>query len=779
MKAKKQKPVEVNLISLAVIVGVLFWFVESWIDTLFINEPYLARLLQPDFNEIWMRLFIIVTMICFGTYAQRVIEKIKLIEEVRRETEKRFRIIFEQGTDAIVLSDAETGALVEFNDKAIETLAYSREEFQSLKIADFVVAESQSTAKKHRDKLSSGESCTYETKHRTKDGRILDILESSRALTIQGKAYILYLYHDITERKRAEENLRLAATVFETAAEGITVTDADRKIIAINPAFTEITGYTAEEVLGKNPRILQSKRHDEAFYKEMWSVINAKGKWSGEIWERRKNGEIFPEWLTITSIKDNEGKVIRYTGLFNDITRQKLNEEDIYYRAHYDQLTGLANRLLFSERLSQAMKHSLRNKKPLALMFIDLDRFKHVNDTFGHSMGDYLLQEAAKRLQDCVKEDDCVARSGGDEFLILLPNITGKEDAKVVAKEMIKRSAVPFQLKTHDAFVSASIGITIFPDDGGDVSTLFKNSDMAMYQAKDAGRNTHKFFNRSMTAISREHATLEWDLRKALERDELEVYYQPIIDLQSKQLVGTESLLRWHHPQRGLLYPEKFIPIAEQSELIVQIGEWVLITACQQLKAWQEQYGLKIYMAVNMSTRQFNYKSFTKTLVDALDKSGLDPNLLTLELTESLLMDGDREAVRKLLKFKEMGIHLSIDDFGTGYSSLSYLSRFPIDLLKIDKSFVHEVQLDRTNQNLTKAMITMAHGLKIKVIAEGIETKNELEFLSAQGCDSVQGYYFSKALPAEEFAAMYGNGAAPLKGFTVDPPLAAMNKGKP
>lgn len=774
MKAKEQKPVEVNLISLAVIVGVLFWFVESWIDTLFINEPYFVRLLEPDFNEIWMRLFIIVTMICFGAYAQKVITKIKLIEEARRETEKRFRIIFEQGTDAIVLADAATGTLVEFNDKAIETLAYTQEEFQSLKVDDFVVAESRSSVKKLKDKISRGESYTHETQHHTKDGRILDILESSRGLTIQGKAYILYLYHDITERKRSEENLRLAATVFETATEGITVTDADRNIIAVNPAFTEITGYSREEVLGKNPRILQSKRHDEAFYKEMWSVINSKGKWSGEIWERRKNGEIFPEWLTITSIKNNEGKVIRYTGLFNDITRQKLNEEDIYYRAHYDQLTGIANRLLFSERLSQAMKHAVRNHQPLALMFIDLDRFKHVNDTFGHSMGDYLLQEAAKRLQKCISEDDCVARSGGDEFLILLPNITGKEAAKAIAKEMIKRSAVPFKLKAHDAFVSASIGITMFPEDGTDVSTLFTNSDMAMYHAKDAGRNTYKFFNRSMTAISREHATLEWDLRKALEHDELEVYYQPIINLKTKQLAGTESLVRWHHPQRGLLYPEKFIPIAEQSELIVQIGEWVLLTACRQLKTWQEQYGLKIYMAVNMSTRQFNYKTFTKTLMDALELSGLDPHLLTLELTESLLMDGDREAVNKLLKFREMGIHLSIDDFGTGYSSLSYLSRFPIDLLKIDKSFVHGVQMDPTNQNLTKAMITMAHGLKIKVIAEGVETEKELAFLKNQGCDSVQGFYFSKALPAEEFAEKFGNNNTAFKQPKKHPPQAAI-----
>ncbi|MFQ5543983.1 MAG: EAL domain-containing protein, partial [Nitrospiria bacterium] len=717
---KNKEKTEINLIHLALGIGVLFWFVESWIDTLFIEEPYLTRLLHPDFNEIWMRSFIIVTIIFFAAYAQRAIGRIKLTEEARRESDKRFRIIFERGTDSIVLVDALTGTLAEFNDKTFELLGYTREEFRSMKISDFTCFESEEEAEKHKKRVLQEESKTYETKLQTKDGRILDILESSRTLVIQGRNYILYLFHDITARKRAEESRRLAATVFETASEGITVTDADRNILTVNPAFTEITGYTAEEVIGKNPRVLQSGKHDLAFYKEMWETINTKGRWSGEIWERRKNGEIFPEWLTVTSIKDDKGKVIRYTGLFNDITKQKLNEEDMYYRAHYDQLTGLANRLLFSERLSQAMKQSQRHDKFLALMFIDLDRFKHVNDTFGHSLGDYLLKEAGKRFQNCVSEDDSVARSGGDEFLILLPNINGKEDAEAVAKDIIEKSSLPFQLKGHDAFVSASIGITMFPADGKDVSTLFKNSDMAMYEAKDAGRNTYRFFNRSMTAIARERATLEWDLRRALERGELEVYYQPIIDIESEKMSGAEALLRWNHPKRGLVYPEKFIPIAEQSDLIVRIGEWVLLSACGQLEKWRNQYSLGIYMAVNMSTRQFNYKTFTRVLTSCLKKSGLAPNLLALELTESLIMDGAKDAVSKLETFREMGIHLSIDDFGTGYSSLSYLARFPIDLLKIDKSFIHNVATDSTKQDLVRAIITMAHGLNLKVIAEGV-----------------------------------------------------------
>ncbi|MEO2055346.1 MAG: EAL domain-containing protein [Nitrospira sp.] len=768
----QEKTTEVNLIRFAVGVGVLFWFLESWIDTLFIDEPYLVRLLQADSNEIWMRSFIIVTIICFAVYAQRAIGKIKLTEEARRESEKRFRIIFEQGTDSIVLVDAVTGALAEFNDKAVETLGYTREKFQTLKVADFEIVEAEEDAKKYREMILKGESATYETKLRTKDGRILDILKSSRTLSIQGREYILYLYHDITERKRAEDNRRLAVSVFESAAEGITVTDANRNILTVNPAFTEITGYTPEEIVGKNPRILASGKHDAAFYKEMWDTIHAKGRWSGEIWERRKNGEIFPEWLTVTSIKDDKGKVVRYTGLFNDITKQKLNEEDMYYRAHYDQLTGLANRLLFSERLSQAMKHSKRKNKILALMFIDLDRFKNVNDTFGHSLGDYLLKEAGNRFQACVKEDDSVARSGGDEFLILLPNINDKEDAEAVAKEIIEQSSLPFRLKGHDAFVSASIGITMFPADGDDVTTMLKNSDMAMYQAKDAGRNTYKFFNRSMTAIARERATIEWDLRMALERNELEIYYQPIIDIETKQMSGTEALLRWNHPKRGLVYPDKFIPIAEQSELIVQIGEWVLLSACRQLEKWHNQYPLEIYMAVNMSTRQFNYKTFTRMLTDSLKRSGLAPNLLTLEITESLLMDGGKDAVDKLGSFREMGIHLSIDDFGTGYSSLSYLSRFPIDLLKIDKSFVHNVATDPTKQDLVKAIITMAHALNLKVIAEGVEIESELVFLRDEGCDSAQGYYFSRPLMVDQFEDMMNKGLTPYGHFQIATPLA-------
>jgi len=770
---KETEKTEINLISLALGIGVLFWFLETWIDTLFIDEPFLVRLLQPDFNEIWMRSFIIITIFCFAAYAQRAIGRIKKTEEARRESERRFRIIFEQGTDSIVLVDAVTGALAEFNDKAVETLGYTRGEFQSLKVADFAFVESEEDTKIHKEKVLKGESATYETKLRTKNGRVLDVLESSRALEIQGRDFILYLYHDITERKRAEESRRLAASVFESAAEGITVTDADRNILTVNPAFTEITGYTEKEIVGKNPRVLSSGKHDAAFYKEMWDTINNKGRWSGEIWERRKNGEIFPEWLTVTSIKDDKGNVIRYTGLFNDITKQKLNEEDMYYRAHYDQLTGLANRLLFSERLSQAMKHSKRNKKSLALMFIDLDRFKNVNDTFGHSLGDYLLKEAGRRFQACVKEDDSVARSGGDEFLILLPNIKGKEGAELVAKDIVEQSSLPFHLKGHDAFVSASIGITMFPDDGNDVSTMLKNSDMAMYQAKDAGRNTYKFFNRSMTAIARERATLEWDLRMALERKELEVYYQPIIDIESEQMSGTEALLRWNHPKRGLVYPEKFIPIAEQSDLIVQIGEWVLLSACRQLEKWRNQYSLEMYMAVNMSTRQFNYKTFTRVLTDSLKRSGLAPNLLTLELTESLLMDGAKDAVDKLGKFREMGIHLSIDDFGTGYSSLSYLSRFPIDLLKIDKSFVHHVATDSTKQDLVRAIITMAHGLNLKVIAEGVEIESELSFLKDEGCDAAQGNYFSRPLMVKQFEDMMNKGLTPYGHFQVAAPLAS------
>ncbi|MFQ5949715.1 MAG: putative bifunctional diguanylate cyclase/phosphodiesterase, partial [Nitrospiria bacterium] len=499
------------------------------------------------------------------------------------------------------------------------------------------------------------------------------------------------------------------------------------------------------------------------------------GRWSGEIWERRKNGEVFPEWLTITAIKDKDGKVIRYTGMFSDITRQKLDEENIYYRAHYDLLTGLANRLLFSERLSQAMKQSRRNHKPMGLLFIDLDRFKHVNDTLGHPLGDRLLQEAGARLQELARETDTVARSGGDEFMIVLPDITFKEDAEVFAGKIIKDFSEPFRLEGRDAFVSASIGITMFPADAEDIATLFKNADMAMYQAKANGRNRYRFFNQSMTAIASDRTTLEWDLRGALERKELALNYQPIIDLQTGRMIGTEALLRWNHPHRGILPPEKFIPLAEESELIVQIGEWVLLTACKQLKEWRDRYALNIHMSVNMSSRQFNYETFPKILAKSLEESGLLPALLTLEITESLMMDGGKGVVGKLGAIKKMGIRLSIDDFGTGYSSLSYLSRFPIDFLKIDKSFIHNVAIDPNNMNLIEAIITMAHSMKLKVIAEGIETHKELAFLRDHGCDAAQGDYYSKPILAGEIVNTMKKGIDPTGRFQVDAPLTSKN----
>ncbi|MFQ5597075.1 MAG: putative bifunctional diguanylate cyclase/phosphodiesterase [Nitrospiria bacterium] len=720
-----------------------------------------------------MRIFIAIVLILFGGYAQRTLARLKGVKKARQEDENRFRVIFEQGTDSIILADVSTGTLAEFNEKANETLGYTREEFRLLRISDFQVVVSEGDSKQLAQKILEEAGDVCETKYRTKDGRILDILETRRTLTIQGRDYLLFIFHDITERKRAEESRSLAATVFETATEGITVTDAERNIIAVNPAFTEITGYSAEEVIGKNPRILQSGRHDDSFYQEMWGSINRTGRWSGEIWERRKNGEVFPEWLTITAIKDKDGKVIRYTGMFSDITKQKLDEENIYYRAHYDLLTGLANRLLFSERVSQAMKQSRRNHKPMALLFIDLDRFKHVNDTLGHSLGDHLLQEAGARLQELARETDTVARSGGDEFLIVLPDLTFKEDAGNFADKIIQAFSESFCLEGRDAFVSASIGITMFPADAEDIATLFKNADMAMYQAKTNGRNRYRFFNRSMTAVASERATLEWDLRGALERDELVLCYQPIIDLQTGRMIGTEALLRWHHPHRGVLLPEKFIPLAEESELIVQIGEWVLLTACKKLKEWHDRYALHFYMSVNMSTRQFNDETFPQILAKCLEESGLSPALLTLEITESLMMDGGKGAVGKFGAIKKMGIQLSIDDFGTGYSSLSYLSRFPIDFLKIDKSFIHNVAIDPNNIDLIEAIITMAHSMKLKVIAEGIETHKELVFLRDHGCDAAQGNYYSKSLLALEMANTIKKGKDPAGRFQVGAPITS------
>lgn len=561
--------------------------------------------------------------------------------------------------------------------------------------------------------------------------------------------HFIAVKEDVTTQKRAEDQLRMNATVFDTTSEGIMVTDADNIIKTVNPAFTRITGYSAEEVIGQSPSILSSGRHDEEFYEELWNSVLHKRYWSGEIWNRRKDGSVFPEWLSIAAIPDEDGIAKEYVAVFSDISKHKENEEQIRYQANYDALTGLPNRSLLSDRLEQAIGSALREKWMLAILFIDLDQFKMVNDTFGHVMGDELLQLVAERIGDCVRESDTVARFGGDEFVILLQDVTEMDAVANIATKVIDSITKVFTLYEREIYIGASVGITIFPDDAMNADSLLRNADMAMYQAKERGRNSYQFFTASMQQQTLERQQLELDLRLAMQRGELEIYYQPVVNAEFEKVISVEALLRWNHPHRGVVFPGVFIPLAEDSGLIGPIGEWVIKGACQQLGRWQQAGHTELKMAVNLSSRQRELGLEANYLRQVLQETSIHPEMLTLEITESLLMRDTDEVLKWLSSFKSLGINLSVDDFGTGYSSLSYLKRFPMDLLKIDRLFINDLPHDIDDASLVKTIVAMAESLGLRLIAEGVETREQAEFLVQNGCSNLQGYYYAKPMSAK------------------------------
>ena len=585
------------------------------------------------------------------------------------------------------------------------------------------------------------------------DGTEIIVEAGARILAFERQDAIMIVARDVTERVRAEEGLRLAATVFETTAEAIMVTGADTRIKAVNPAFTAITGYAAEEVMGKSPSMLRSGHHGPDFYEELWSGLKTTGCWEGEIWNRRKNGEVYPEWLYITAIEDDRKNIIEFVGVFSDITQRKQSEEKIRRQANYDALTGLPNRALFLDRLRAAIASARREDGKIALLFIDLDRFKVVNDTLGHTIGDKLLGQAAARLTACVREVDTVARLGGDEFTMILEDVARGEDAAIVAEKIIQSLSEPFWLDGNEVFIGGSVGITLFPSDAGDAPTMLRNADMAMYRSKQAGRSVYRFFTQEMDAQVLARMDLERDLRRALGRQEFVVYFQPIVDLGTGVVTSAEALLRWCHPERGMVSPGEFIPLAEETGLIGPLGEWVLRQACAQAKAWQDAGLTSVGVSVNLSSRQLKRGLSGDTIAQVFRETGLEPRFLTFEITETLIMEDTDDAVAWLNSIKEMGIRLSVDDFGTGYSSLSYLKRFPVDVVKIDRAFVRDVTVDPDDVSLIEAILAMTHSLKLKVVAEGVEEQDQLDLLRSRGCDMVQGFFFSKPLPFEEFCA--------------------------
>ena len=566
---------------------------------------------------------------------------------------------------------------------------------------------------------------------------------------------------DITVQKQTEEQLSLSAQVFVNSQEAIMITDSMNNIIKVNQAFTDITGYSEMEVIGKNPRILKSGRHESGFYQSLWQTLLSTGNWHGEVWDRRKNGEIYPKWVTINIVRNELGEISNFIALFSDITERKASFDRIQRLAHYDTLTNLPNRSLLNERLESAIAGAKRNGLKIGILFLDLDRFKNVNDSLGHFAGDLLLQTVANRLKRCVRDMDTVARLGGDEFVIILNGIKDAADAAHVAQKILESLSEPVMIENQEIVTTPSMGISIYPDDGQNHTTLIKNADAAMYHAKDLGRGNFQFFTQNMNEKAFKQLSFESDLKLALKRAELFLDYQPQIDIRSGRLVGMEALLRWRHPEKGLIPPSVFIPVAEECGAIVAMGEWVIRAACNQNRIWQAAGLPVVPVAVNLSAVQFRQKDIVDAIKRILEETGLSPSLLELEMTEGIIMEDADTTIGTLRAIKEMGLRLSIDDFGTGYSSLSYLKRFPIDKLKIDQSFVRDIATNQDDAAIIRTIITMGHSLRLQVIAEGVETLDQLAFLKEEGCDEAQGYHFGRPMPASQFEALLGKKAGP------------------
>ncbi len=575
-------------------------------------------------------------------------------------------------------------------------------------------------------------------------------------------AYLVILWFFLELYNRDVKRFRLARQIVDHTSEAVVVTDAEAKIVDINNAYANATGYERQELIGSNPRINKSGRHDRTFYKEMWEQLRTAGHWSGEIWDRRKNGEVFPKWLRINAVRDESGNITQYVGIFSDITEKKAAEERLQTLAFYDPLTSLPNRAFFKDRLERVTAAMQRAGKQAALMFVDLDGFKDVNDSLGHAAGDMLLVEVARRLQGRIRRSDIVARLGGDEFAVLLVDFGRPEQIGSLAEEILDVIKNPIQIENTEVRVGASIGIAVFPDDAQNVDELTRHADIAMYQAKDAGKHNYKFFLPEMQHRAVDRLNLIRDLHRAIEEHAFELYYQPRFRLSDRRLVGMEALIRWRQPDGRMVSPAEFIPLAEETGLIIAIGDWVTAEALRQTERWNRQFGTHLRVAVNVSMRQFFNKDFVDNLLRIIEAQEFPAHMLELEITEGLLIRDTVAAISIMNQLRYHGISIAIDDFGTGYSSLAYLKRFPINTLKIDQSFVRELTSDSQDAAIVRAIISLSETLALKVVAEGVETQEQLEFLQHHRCHEAQGYLLGRPVSANDFAALVARAAKTL-----------------
>ncbi len=686
----------------------------------------------------------------------RDISERNLYQQKLSESEEKYRRLFENAGDLAYSTDL-NGVFTAISESLMAVTGYRRDELLNAPISKILTPENLELAKRMTAaKLGAEKQVTrYELEITDKQGRQLP-LELVTTLTYRNgvPVGVQGIGRDISERKRLETDLRIAATAFESQ-ESLLITDADGVILRVNKAFTKCTGYTAEEVVGQTPRLFKSGRHGADFYRDMWENIHRTGGWQGEIWDRRKNGEVYPKWLTISAVRGNDGGVTHYVGSHIDITERKAAEEQIRQLAFHDPLTRLPNRQLLLDRLQHSLISNARSGRNGALLFIDLDNFKNLNDTLGHAMGDSLLQQAAERLTSCKREGDTVARLGGDEFVVMLENLSGQpleaaEQAESVGEKILAALSRPYQLGTHVFRSSGSIGATVFGGGNQEAEELLKQADIAMYQAKKADRNTLRFFDHKMQDAINIRAALEGELHKALESGQFQLHYQIQVD-SARLPVGAEALIRWSHPARGLVSPADFIQLAEETGLILPIGRWVLETACAQLNAWAgNERTRSLVLAVNLSARQFHQDDFVEQVRSAVQRHAINPNLLKLELTESLLLEDIEDTIATMNSLKAIGVRLSLDDFGTGYSSLQYLKRLPLNQIKIDQSFVRDIATDTNDAAIVQTIIAMAETLGLEVIAEGVETEAQHDFLDLRGCHAFQGYLFGKPVPIEQ-----------------------------
>ena len=557
--------------------------------------------------------------------------------------------------------------------------------------------------------------------------------------------------------EKDNELIKLYEDVFLNTGNAIVVTDKHNKIIKVNNAFSKITEYSFEEVIGKNPKILKSGRQSKDFYKKMWQSLTKYGHWNGEVWNKKKYGAIYPQWLSISLIKSKEtGKVLNYISSFSDISIIKESQDALEYMAHHDGLTGLVNRVLLKSHLDNFIKTRKREDTIGALLYLDLDKFKFVNDSYGHAVGDSLLQAVSKRLLDSVRDSDIVARVGGDEFIILLSKISSKDNIRYIVEKIVNTISASFNdLADEPIYIGTSVGISIFPEQSDNIDDIIKYADIGMFEAKKNGRNGYQFYSNNMSKDILEKTSIERDLRSAVLSNEFILHYQPQVDAEKNRVISTEALIRWKHPIIGLMPPMKFIDIAEESELIVEIGKWVIFQACSQMVQWRKDNIFIEKISVNVSTIQFLKTDMVETITTILEKTGCDPHHLEIEITESVLIQNKESMSKTLETLREIGVEFAIDDFGTGYSSLAYLKQLPFNTIKIDRSFVFEIPFNEDNIAITKSVIALGKSFNYKIIAEGVETKEQLEFLKELNCDLIQGFYYSKPMPAEDFAKYY------------------------